>query len=408
MALIPDTYLVDTLRGDAAMRSPTKTRGLSEIAWPVIGSAVAALALSSCDGMGMSMGMGMGNSSMPASTMGGMTCGSGYAGSCPPPSVAVTAPAANAMVSGMVTMTANASAMDGLTISSVQYRVDGTPVGTVMASPYNFSWDSTGFPNGTHQLTAMATDNYMGSGATATSAPITIKVENAAGAAAPMMPMQVFPAPSSSASGMAHIEVQPETGATHVSVRLKALAATAVTINEGFAGETGPVLLRLAPRAGSEGEWELPASATLSAEQREELRQGRLYALASSAAHPAGEIRGQLTPANVIVRFAELAPNAEARGLGITATGVAAATLDTIAGTLTVHVNSAGIDDAQTAQAATRALTRDAVSLGHWSTERSSLRESELADLAAGRWSVSIAVPEEPDAAIAGTIRAAE
>jgi hypothetical protein len=388
------------------MRSPTKTRGLSEIAWPVISGAVAALALSSCDGMGM--GMGMGNNSMPTSTMGNITCGSGYAGSCPPPSVSLTAPAANAMVSGMVTMSANATAMDGLTISSVQYLVDGMAVGTVMTSPYQFSWDSTGVPNGTHQLMAMAMDNYAGSGATATSAPITIKVENAAGAAGPMMPMQVFPAPSSGASGMAHIEVQPETGVTHASVSLKALAATAVTINEGFAGETGPVLLRLAPRAGSEGEWDLPASAMLSAEQREELRQGRLYAVASSAAHPAGEIRGQLTPANVVVRFAALAPNAEARALGIRASGAAAATLDTTARTLTVHVSSAGIDDAMTAQAGTQALAKDTVNLGHWSMERASLRDSDLTDFAAGRWSVSIAVPEEPDAAIAGAIRAAE
>jgi hypothetical protein len=388
------------------MRAPTKTRGLCEIAWPVIGSAVAAVALSSCDGMGMNMGMG--SNSMSSSTMGSMSCGSGYGGSCPPPSVSLTAPAANTMVSGMVTMSANATAMDGLTISSVQYLVDGTAVGTAMASPYNFSWDSTGIPNGTHQLTAMATDNYTGSGATATSAPITINVENATGAAAPMMPMQVFPAPSSSASGMAHIEVQPETGVAHASVSLKALAATAVTINEGFAGETGPVLLRLAPRAGSEGEWDLPASTMLSAEQREELRQGRLYAVATSAAHPGGEIRGQLAPASVLVRFAELAPNAEARALGIRASGIVATTLDTTARTLTVHVNSAGIDDATAAQAATRALAKDAVSLGHWSMERASLRDSDLTDLAAGRWSVSIAVPEEPDAAIAGTIRAAD
>lgn len=389
------------------MRARITFRGLSAIVRPVIGSAVTVLALSSCGGMDMGMGMGSNNMSAPATSMNsGITCGSGYSGSCPPPSVSVMAPAANAMVSGMVTLSANASAMDGLMISSVEYQVDGMAVGTATVSPYNVSWDSTRFGNGDHRLTAMATDDYMGGGATATSAPITINVQNAAGAAAPMMPMQVFPAPSSSASGMAQIEVQPETGVAHASVRLKELAATAVTINEGFAGETGPVLLRLAPRAGSDGEWDLPANATLSAEQLEELRQGRLYAIASSAAHPTGEIRGQLTPANVVVRFAELAPNTEARALGIRASGLAAATVDTAARTLTVHVNSAGVDDAMMAQAATRALTKDAVSLGHWSTERAALRDSDLADFTAGRWSVSIAVPEEPKAALAGTIRA--
>src|SRR5215472_15897832 len=388
------------------MRARATLRGLSSIVCPGIGSAVTALALSSCGGYGM----GSNSNYMSTSMSSGITCGGGaYSTPCPAPTVSVTAPAANAMVSGMVTLSANASAMDGLMISSVEYMVDGATVSgnKETAPPYNFSWDSTMVSNGTHQITAKATDNYTGSGATTTSAPVTVNVQNAAAAATPMMPMQVFPSPSSSASGMARIEVQPETGVAHGGVSLKELSATAVTINEGSAGETGAVLLRLAPRPGSAGEWDLPANAMLSAEQLRELRQGRLYAIASSAAQPTGEIRGQLAPANVVVRFAELAPNAEARALGLRGSGVAAVTVDTGAHTLTVHVNSAGVDDAMTAQVATRALIKDAVSLGHWSTERVSVRDSDLEDFAAGRWSVSIAVPEEPDAAITGTIRPA-
>jgi hypothetical protein len=380
-------------------------RGLSTLARLGAGSAVTVLVLSSCGGYG-----GGSNYMAPSSTGGGgVTCGGGaYSNPCPAPTVSISGPAANDTLSGMVMLTASASAMDGLTISKVEYFVDGsTAIGTATTSPYSVSWDSTKVSNGAHTLTAMATDDFMGSPNSATSAPVMVMVQNPAMAAVPMSPMQVFPAPSSSASGMARIEVQPDTAVAHASVSLKGLNATAVTINEGFAGETGPVLLRLTPRAGASGEWELPGTTMLSAEQLQALRQGRLYAIASSAAHPAGEIRGQLTPANVTVRFAELAPNAEARALGIKGSGIAAATVDTAARTLTVHVNSGGVDDAMTAQAATRALTKDAVSLGHWSTERASLRDSDLEDFAAGRWSVSIAIPEEPDAAIAGTIRPA-
>jgi hypothetical protein len=366
-----------------------------------LSSALTALALSACGGYGSGS-----NYMGTMATASGLSCGSGYSMSCPPPSVSLTAPAANSMVSGMVMLNATATAMDGLTISSVEFLVDGTSVGTATASPYAFSWNSTSVANGSHQLTVMATDDYSGSGASATTAPIAITVQNAAGGAAVMSPMQVFPAPGSSASGVADMEVQPDTGHARGSVSLKELTATSVTINEGFAGESGPVLLRLVPKAESGSEWELPAGATLTAEQQEELRQGRLYATASSAAHPAGEIRGQLTRPEVIVRFASLAPNEAARALGISASGVAAATVDAAARTLTVHLNSAGVDDATSAQAADRTLAQDDLGLGHWSTERVSLRASDLADFKAGRWTVSVAIPEEPDAAIAGIIPA--
>jgi hypothetical protein len=366
-----------------------------------VASAITVLMLSSCGDYGSGM-----NDMATMATASGITCGSGYSMSCPPPSVSLTAPAANSMVSGMVMLNAMATAMDGLTISSVEFLVDGTSVGTASASPYEFSWNSTTVANGSHQLTVMATDDYSGSGASATSAPITINVQNAAGGAAAMSPMQVIPAPSSNASGMADVEVQPETGHAHGSVSLKQLTATSVTINEGFAGESGPVLLRLRPKAASEGEWELPANAMLTAEQLDELRQGRLYAIASSTAHPAGEVRGQLTQPDVLVKFAALAPNEAARALGISASGVAAATVDTAARTLTVHVNSTGVEDATTAQAAGRSLAKDDVTLGHWSTEHTGLSASDLAEFKAGRWTVSVAIPEEPDAAIAGTIPA--
>jgi hypothetical protein len=94
-----------------------------------------------------------------------------------PPEVGVTAPSPGATVSGTsVTLTANASDPSG--ISTVQFLVDGSPVGSpAMAPPYTSSWDSTTVPNGVHTITAQATNGF---GMVSTSAPMQVTVSNVA------------------------------------------------------------------------------------------------------------------------------------------------------------------------------------------------------------------------------------
>src|SRR5207249_8425582 len=56
-----------------------------------------------------------------------------------PPAISVTAPAANATVSGLVPVTASAS--DNVGLSGVQFKLDGAPLGPeVTASPYSLTW----------------------------------------------------------------------------------------------------------------------------------------------------------------------------------------------------------------------------------------------------------------------------
>ena len=91
-----------------------------------------------------------------------------------PPTVSLTAPAAGATVSGAVRLTANATDAGG--VASVQFAVDGANVGApVTAAPYSVTWDSLGAANGTHTITARATDN---AGNAATSAAVTVTVQN--------------------------------------------------------------------------------------------------------------------------------------------------------------------------------------------------------------------------------------
>ena len=73
------------------------------------------------------------------------------------PAVAVTSPAAEATVSGTITITA--AATDDVGVSSVQLVLDGTPLGTPVTSPpYDATWSTLGVGNGTHTLTAVARD----------------------------------------------------------------------------------------------------------------------------------------------------------------------------------------------------------------------------------------------------------
>ena len=90
------------------------------------------------------------------------------------PTVAITAPSGT--VSGVVTLSANAS--DNVGVAGVQFLVDNNPVAAEdTASPYGVSWNTATVANGAHTLTAVARD---AAGNTATSAPVTITVANAA------------------------------------------------------------------------------------------------------------------------------------------------------------------------------------------------------------------------------------
>ena len=78
-------------------------------------------------------------------------------GDATPPTVAVTSPAAGASVSGTVTLTATAT--DDTGVTSVQFHLDGSPLGGPdTTAPYQAAWDTTISTNGSHTLTASATD----------------------------------------------------------------------------------------------------------------------------------------------------------------------------------------------------------------------------------------------------------
>src|SRR5688572_15277290 len=90
------------------------------------------------------------------------------------PTVSVTAPAAGALYTAPAALVLQATASassSGKSITQVEFFAGATPIGTVSAAPYAFSWNNVAA--GSYSLTARATDNL---GATATSAPVPIVV----------------------------------------------------------------------------------------------------------------------------------------------------------------------------------------------------------------------------------------
>jgi hypothetical protein len=103
----------------------------------------------------------------PASSTGGDTT---------PPTVSLTAPLANATLSGTVTVSANAS--DNVGVASVQFLLDGADLGSeVTTAPYSVSWDTSTATAGTHTLSAIAKD-AAGNSATATAVTVTTFLDN--------------------------------------------------------------------------------------------------------------------------------------------------------------------------------------------------------------------------------------
>lgn len=153
----------------------------------------------------------------------------------------------------------------------------------------------------------------------------------------------------------------------------------------------------------------------LTADQINELLSGQLYVNVNSAAFPTyGEIRGQIQTENIDVVFTAMSGDGVVPPATITASGVAATTIDSLAGNATVHLNTFGADDATQAyvrkaaagaSSATNliALTQLAGFPYHWSAERQAITAQDRTDLTNNSWYVEVVTPR---GAIRGQITA--
>ncbi len=89
-----------------------------------------------------------------------------------PPTVAITSPTNGSTVSGTITLSATAS--DNVGVTSVVFKVDTTKLASLTSSPYTASWNTATYANGSHTVSATASD-AAGNLKTAT---ITVTVSN--------------------------------------------------------------------------------------------------------------------------------------------------------------------------------------------------------------------------------------
>jgi hypothetical protein len=73
-----------------------------------------------------------------------------------PPSVAITTPTNNAVVTGVINIGANVS--DNVGVSRVDVLIDDGIVSTLTAGPYSYSWDTSSVTNGAHIIKFVAYD----------------------------------------------------------------------------------------------------------------------------------------------------------------------------------------------------------------------------------------------------------
>lgn len=103
---------------------------------------------------------------------------------------------------------------------------------------------------------------------------------------------QEVPPVSTTASGSGIITINPDRSVGG-SITTSGINATAAHIHVGAAGTNGPVIVPLTKT--SDNVWSVPAGAKLTEAQYASHVARNLYVNVHSAAHPGGEIRGQIS-----------------------------------------------------------------------------------------------------------------
>ena len=169
-----------------------------------------------------------------------------------PPTVGISSPLANATLSGTVAVSANAT--DAVAVKSVQFKLDGANLGSaVTTAPYTLNWNTASVSNGTHSLTAVATDT---NNLSTTSTAVSVKVANLAPVTAPTVSLSA-PLPNATVSGAVTVSANANDNVGVANVQFKLDG-----VNLGAADTTAPYSVSWDTTKSSNGAHTLTAVAT--------------------------------------------------------------------------------------------------------------------------------------------------
>ena len=120
------------------------------------------------------------------------------------------------------------------------------------------------------------------------------------------------------------------------TVNLSDISAEAVSLNIGFAGDSGDEFVAL--QEDDADTWSIPDGTTFSDEQRASLDAGQVYVLLSTTTNPDGALRGQIIPQGISLVVSQLSQLQSIPPTGSSATAVGFTTLNTSSGAIAARV----------------------------------------------------------------------
>ena len=155
---------------------------------------------------------------------------------------------------------------------------------------------------------------------------------------------------TSAASAVAYLTLNKETGSLHANIRNSNLPdASAAHIHKGFAGLSGSPVITLSQDTDDTSLWASPADATLTQEEIRLVETGATYLNMHSDTNPAGELRGQIAPADIDVVQTELNGNQAVPPVDMAATAVGYTTINLDSGTVTANIRTSDLSALATA-----------------------------------------------------------